>query len=162
MGGRRGRSDWERGWERRDSVWRRQLWSYRGERRPGFYCCSCSSYCCWIRNHLVTIWWLISGNFEATWKPLCDQGLNTWRPLRVIFDELGSLDFNVSLGNSPFLGFSEATIMSLFGFPHIGGSTEIGLSDLAPRKLKDVKDSKLECGTSLKFTNNCLGDWEHK
>ena len=65
----------------------------------------------------------------------------------------------MSLGNSPFLGFSEATIMSLFGFPHIGGSTEIGLSDLAPRKLKDVKDSKLECGTSLRSTNIYLIIW---
>ena len=103
MGGRRGRSDWERGWERRDSVWRRQLWSYRGERRPGFYCCSCSSYCCWIRNHLVTIWWPISDNFETKGKPLFDQGLNTWRPLRVIFDVLASLDLKLSLGNSRFL-----------------------------------------------------------
>ena len=60
-----------------------------------------------------------------------------------------------------FLDFQKLQLC-LFGFAHIGGSTEIGLSDLAPRKLKDVKDLKVECGASLRSTNNYLGDWEHK
>ena len=39
-----------------------------------------------LGDHLMTNKWP-ADHFETTWKPLCDQGLNTWSPLRVISDE---------------------------------------------------------------------------